>query len=345
MNGLIIYIKRISRLLDEPERNALLRAADALESSGDVIQAKRLIMSVIKRGIVSKVYMRRLDVVMRQYRRIVKLVSLCETNAVEYGLESKGKALSFLHYLLEGSPKASHLIQHKLSLIAQKFIPLVEQCSTDEELQNITRRISAEIKSVLEPLIYGIKRLATDERLSGKALKRKLIKAVKIVVKMSNADGGYASLKRDSNFSTLSRIISFLQSLGAFKFMSNKYVKIAIVSAISLAGFLLLWNAVYGQETSGIGSNTKSATGPKSYKSKTGKQPDLGKSVSKTKFAEAKRNYENVKKYGDVAVDEIAKESVFVSKQVQDALDKIRESCHDSFAMAERKFANDYIWN
>lgn len=189
MNGLIIYIKRISRLLDEPERNALLKAADALESSGDVIQAKRLIMSVIKRGIVSKVYMRRLDVVMRQYRRIVKLVSLCETNATEYGLESKRKALSFLHYLLEGSPKASHLIQHKLSLIAQKFIPLVEQCGTDEELQNITRRVSAEIKSLIEPLIYGIKRLATDERLSGKALKKKLIKAVKIMVKISNADG------------------------------------------------------------------------------------------------------------------------------------------------------------
>ena len=336
MNGLILYIKRISQLLDEPERNALLRAADALESSGDVIQAKRLIMSVIKRGIVSKVYMRRLDVVMRQYRRIVKLVSLCETNAVEYGLESKDKTLSFLHYLLEGSPKASRLIQHKLSLIAQKFIPLVEQCGTDEELQNITRRISAEIKSVLEPLIYGIKRLATDERLSGKSLKRKLIKAVKIMVKMSNANGVHTSLKRDSNFSTLSRIISFLQSLGVFKFMSNKYVKLTIAAAISLAGFLALWNAAKGKEnvsSTTAGTKTKSASKRK------------GKTISKSKFAEAKKNYETVRKYSDIVVDEIAKESVFVSKEVQESLDKIREMCHDPFAMAERKFSNDYIWN
>ncbi len=184
MNGLIIYIKRISQLLDEPERNALLRAADALESSGDVIHAKRLIMSVIKRGIVSKVYMRRLDVVMRQYRRIVKLVSLCETNATEYGLESKGKALSFLHYLLEGAPKASPSIQRKLSFVADRFIPVIERCNTDDELQDEMKKCSASIKSILEPLIYGIKRLATNERLSGKILKKKLIKAVKLLAKI-----------------------------------------------------------------------------------------------------------------------------------------------------------------
>lgn len=184
MNGLILYIKKISQLLDEPERNALLRAANVLELSGDVIQAKRLIMSVIKRGIVSKVYMRRLDVVMRQYRRIVKLVSLCETNATEYGIESKGKSLSFLHYLLEGSPKASRLIQHKLSLIADRFIPVIERCNTDDELQDEMKKCSASIKSILEPLIYGIKRLATNERLSGKILKKKLIKAVKLLAKI-----------------------------------------------------------------------------------------------------------------------------------------------------------------
>ena len=136
----------------------------------------------------------------------------------------------------------------------------------------------------------------------------------------------------DSNIALLSKIKSFLSSCG--KFMANNYVKVLIVSAIGLAGSLILWE-INQKKTEKNVADLRNST----------PTPGAG-TISQMNMAEAKQYYNAIERNKSRAMEAMRVQSEKAAKDVEKAVNTVESIYNMTTQRFKQNLGNqDYVWD
>ena len=136
----------------------------------------------------------------------------------------------------------------------------------------------------------------------------------------------------DSNIALLSKIKSFLSSCG--KFMANNYVKVLIVSAIGLAGSLILWE-INQKKTEKNVADLRNST----------PTPGAG-TIRQMNMAEAKQYYNAIERNKSRAMEAMRVQSEKAAKDVEKAVNTVESIYNMTTQRFKQNLGNqDYVWD
>lgn len=298
-------------------------------------EIKSAIKSIVKSSLVDDDYFDSVNDSITKCRKVVSVSLKADKLASEDA--NKEKISRYINAICEFSidmPKFS-IMSNSIRQIGERYKQALTVANSKPQIQRALHGMTESIKRIIDPVIQELKKMITGERMQGKFFKKKLMKIVAMIGNVvRRSDSSYYLTRRkvhDSNIALLSKIKSFLSSCG--KFMANNYVKVLIVSAIGLAGSLILWEINQKKIKENIADLRNN-------------MPSVSVTMRQMNMAEAKQYYNAIERNKSRAMEAMRVQSEKAAKDVEKAVNTIESIYKMTTQRFKQNLGNqDYVWD
>ena len=299
-------------------------------------EIKSAIKSIVKSSLVDDDYFDSVNDSITKCRKVVSVSLKADKLASEDA--NKEKISRYINAICEFSidmPKFS-IMSNSIRQIGERYKQALTVANSKPQIQRALHGMTESIKRIIDPVIQELKKMITGERMQGKFFKKKLMKIVAMIGNVvRRSDSSYYLTRRkvhDSNIALLSKIKSFLSSCG--KFMANNYVKVLIVSAIGLAGSLILWEISQKKIEKNIADLRNSTPTPGA------------RTIRQMNMAEAKQYYNAIERNKSRAMEAMKVQSEKAAKDVEKAVNTVESIYNMTIQRFKQNLGNqDYVWD